>query len=348
MKKKPNHPLWMSVLFSLIVFFILIITMFLAGGVIFLLVHTGILNENPRTVLGPIIWVLVFAAASICIGTMVAAVISHLVLKPFSRLMSGLNSLSEGHYETRLFLGNDPIGKELSGNFNALASELQNTEMLRSDFINNFSHEFKTPIVSIRGFAKLLKKAELLEEQRMEYLDIIEEESERLTVMATNVLNLTKVENQSILTEQTRFNLSEQIRNCVLLLEKKWSRKELTMQLAFNEYIIYANEGLLKEVWINLLDNAIKFSPEGKEIAVMIREKDSHYCIFVRNVGPSIRKEDQTRIMNKFYQADQSHASEGNGIGLAIVKKVVELHQGKIIVSSNENETIFQVDLPKE
>lgn len=151
-----------------------------------------------------------------------------------------------------------------------MAEELENTQMLRSDFINNFSHEFKTPIVSIAGFAKLLRRGNLTDAQKEEYLAIIEEESLRLAAMATNVMNLTKVENQTILTDLTTFNLSEQIRACVLLLEEKWSRKELDLDLEFPEYTIRANEELLKQVWINLLDNAIKYSPNYGEIGVRI------------------------------------------------------------------------------
>lgn len=131
--------------------------------------------------------------------------------------------------------------------------------MLRSDFINNFSHEFKTPIVSIAGFAKLLRRGNLTDEQKEEYLEVIEEESLRLSAMANNVLNLTRVENQTILTEVTRFNLSEQIRGAVLLLAEKWTPKNLYMDMQFGEHMICANEELLKQVWINLLDNAIKF-----------------------------------------------------------------------------------------
>lgn len=348
MKKKNNFRLILCVFFSLMVFFVLFVTMFLTGALIIFMVHKGIFIAEPEKFPGIQVITIVFAVSSTIIGTFVAVFVSNIPVKPINTLIDGMNRLAEGKYNTRISLGYKQLGQEMTRSFNTLAHELENTEMLRSDFINNFSHEFKTPIVSIRGFAKLLKKAELTEMQRMEYLDIIEEESERLAVMATNVLNLTKIENQNILTEQTSFNLSEQIRNSVLLLEKKWSKKNLGISLGFNEHMIVANEELLKEVWINLLDNAIKFSPEGEEISVQIQEKGEGYQISVANTGPVIVKEDRSRIMNKFYQADTSHASEGNGIGLAIVKKVVELHRGRITVESDERRTVFLVELPKE
>ena len=238
--------------------------------------------------------------------------------------------------------------KELADSFNKMAEELENTEMLRSEFINNFSHEFKTPIVSIAGFAKLLKRGDLTEEQREEYLDIIEEESLRLSRMATNVLNLTRVENQAILTNVTEFNLSEQLRGCVLLLERKWEKKGLSFQLEFGEYMISANEELLREVWINLLDNAIKFSPDGAVIEVEIREYDGTIWVSVANMGSVIPEESIEKIFHKFYQVDESHSLEGSGVGLAIVKRVLTLYQGSISVRSGEGRTVFTAELPAD
>ena len=228
-----------------------------------------------------------------------------------------------------------------------MTEELSCTEMLRSDFINNFSHEFKTPIVSIAGFAKLLRRGNLTDEQKEEYLEVIEEESLRLSAMANNVLNLTRVENQTILTEVTRFNLSEQIRGAVLLLAEKWTPKNLYMDMQFGEHMICANEELLKQVWINLLDNAIKYSPNYGEIGVRISEGAETLAVTVTNYGPDIPKDKLNKIWGKFYQADESHSSEGNGIGLAVVKQVVQLHGGTATVDSGNGSTAFTVELPK-
>ncbi|MBQ9117312.1 MAG: HAMP domain-containing histidine kinase, partial [Clostridia bacterium] len=176
----------------------------------------------------------------------------------------------------------------------------------------------------------------------------IEEESMRLSYMATNVLNLTKVENQSILSGVTCFNLSEQIRAAVLLLEAKWERKNISFHLDFDEFEIEAGEELLRQVWINLIDNAVKFSPICGEVILDISEKETSYLIKIGNHGAEIPADKLDKIFGKFYQADESHASEGNGVGLAIVKKVVQLHCGSVSASSENGINTFTVELPKQ
>ena len=213
----------LTFLFTLVVFCIFVITAAAVGLIVFLLTQMGVFQDSGGYSLGVSITVTI--AASVVVGTLVAGLVSTIPLKPLNKLISGMERLAKGDYEARLDLGEGRIGREISQSFNTLASELKNTEMLRSDFVNNFSHEFKTPIVSIRGFARLLQKGELPRETRDEYLGIIVEESSRLSEMATKVLDLAKVENQSILTGITSFNLSEQIRSCILLLERTWEGK---------------------------------------------------------------------------------------------------------------------------
>lgn len=285
-------------------------------------------------------------------GFILITLTSRITLQYVNRMINQMNRLASGDFKARLTYG-EPMSKhptvvEITSSFNKMAEELENTELLRNDFINNFSHEFKTPIVSIAGFAKLLKRGNLSEEQRKEYIDIIEEESMRLATMATNVLNLTKVENQTILTNVTVFNLSEQLRNCVLLLEPRWTNRNIDFNIEFDEHIIMANEELLKQVWINLIDNAIKYSIDYGTVKISVEEREKTIAVSVLNVGSEIPIEQQKRIFNKFYQVDESHASEGNGIGLALVKHIVELHNGTVSVTSGQNTTIFTVELPKE
>ena len=162
------------------------------------------------------------------------------------------------------------------------------------------------------------------------------------------MLNLTKVENQTILAEISTYNLSEQIRSCVLLLEDRWSRKNIDWDLEFDEYEISADEELLKQVWINLLDNAIKFSPVTGEILVKIVVDDSIIKVTVTNYGIDIPKDKQDKIFNKFYQVEESHASQGNGVGLAIVKCIAQLHGGDVYVNSKNEVTSFTVELPEK
>ena len=295
--------------------------------------------------------ILFMTIISLVIGFLIAFSSSHLPLKPVNELINKMNRLAAGDFKTRLKFGNvissHPAAKELTESFNTMATELENTEMLRNDFINSFSHEFKTPIVSITGLANLIECGNLSDEQRVKYARAIREESMRLSSMASNVLCLTKVENQTILTDVSRFNVSEQVRSAVLLLEEKWAKKNVDLQLDFDEYFIEANEELLKQIWINLIDNAVKFVLPSGTVAIEILENDDNICVKISNTGSEIPKDKLEKIFNKFYQADESHATQGNGIGLAIVKRVVDLHGGKITVESENQVTAFKVTLPK-
>lgn len=341
----------LTIMISALIFLIQCITIILVTTTIYILVRTGVISPMQQGLSGMRYMVLLMAIVSLLIGFLVSVLVSRWPVKPVNRVITQMNRLASGDFKARLHFGkplrNHGAFVNLSESFNKMAEDLEHTEMLRSDFINNFSHEFKTPIVSIAGFAKLLKRGNLTEEERAEYLNIIEEESLRLAAMATNVLNLTKVENQTILTDVSTFNLSEQIRGCVLLLENKWAAKQLDLWLEFPEYDITANEEMLKQVWINLLDNAIKFSPVGGQITVAMEADDAKIQVSVTNTGNTIPKEKQEKIFYKFYQTDESHATEGNGIGLPIVKKVVSLHNGTVSVQSEEGVTTFTVILPK-
>ena len=340
----------MTLLFSIVCFCIQLVTVVIAGVLLWFLYRAGIISHDTTPTHNRVIQFM--ALFSLIIGSATAFLVAKLPLKPVNRIVSRMYRLASGDFSTRLEYGNPiaahPSFLAMSDSFNKMARELESTEMLRSDFINNFSHEFKTPIVSIAGFAKLLKRGKLPPEQQREYLDIIEKESLRLSYMATNVLSLTKVENQTILSDVTEFNLSEQLRSCILMLERKWESKRLDLQLEFEEHSICANEELLKQVWINLLDNAVKFTPEGHTVRVRIEEGDTSLLVTVMNTGSEIGPEDQEKIFRKFYQADQSHSTQGNGVGLAVVKRIVDLHGGEVSVSSAEEVTAFTVKLPKK
>ena len=337
-------------MFSAISIVTFILSIIIVSVISYLIVRTGLFNIVDSDIQGAGRLIIFIALLSVFLNMIFVAVTWKICLKPVHMLIEKMNCLAAGDYQARMTVKKPfsslSVLRILSDSFNTMAEELQNTEMLRSDFINNFSHEFKTPIVSIAGFAKLLKKAKLTKQQQMEYIDIIEEESLRLSYMATNVLDLTRVENQMILTDVEEYNVSEQIRACVLLLEGKWAKKKLELYIDFDEYMIDANEGLLKQVWINLLDNAIKFSPEYGVVSVKIDNADGWLSVSVSNNGEPIPEAAQKKIFNKFYQADESHSSEGNGIGLAVVKKVVELHKGRVRVESGNEVTVFTVELP--
>ena len=348
--RKHRKALSITVLIYLIVD--MLIALAVAVGAVILLMRFDIIPAEGSGGYDSRYLISFLAGINLISGVIIVTLTNRLLLKYVNRVINQMNRLANGDFKARLSfetpLDKHPTLQEISDSFNAMAEELDGTEMLRSDFINNFSHEFKTPIVSISGFAKLLKYGNLTEEQKMEYLTIIEEESLRLSAMATNVLNMTKVENQAILTNVTKFNLSEQLRNSVLVLESQWTKKKIEFDLRFREYMIEADEELLKHVWVNLIDNAIKFSADYGIVEIHAEDREDKLLVTVTNSGSEISKEQMKHIFNKFYQADESHASEGNGIGLALVKEVIQLHGGEVHVSSENHKTSFTVVLPQK
>ena len=341
----------LTILLSIFVFGIIFSAIALTALGLWLLTIAGVtVDMDGDLQLGQVI--LFMSLISLVIGTVIAFFGSRIPLKPVNELINKMNCLAAGDFKTRLTFGETisahPAVKELSESFNTMAKELENTEMLRTNFINDFSHEFKTPIVSISGLANLIEAGNLSDEQRSTYARAIREESMRLSSMANNVLILSRVENQTILTDVTVFNLSEQIRSAVLLLEEKWSAKSVDLQLDFEEYYIQANEELLKQVWINLIDNAVKFVPKNGTVSLDISSADDTLTVKISNTGSEIAPDKLDKVFNKFYQADESHYTKGNGIGLAIVKRIVELHNGEISVLSENGITTFTVILPKQ
>ena len=324
--KKIRLPL----LFAATFFLIMLLAMLLVFSGVFILSRLGLPRGKPEGL--PL---LMFALVSLFLGTLLAAVLSRRPLAPIRKIMEASDQIAKGNYNTRIHLRGPDEFKQLNNSFNHMAEELASVEMLRSDFVNNFSHEFKTPIVSIRGFAKMLKREDLTADEKNEYLDIIITESERLTELATNVLNLSKIEQQSILTDKSSYNVSEQIRLVIALLDKKWSDKHIEIIFDCEEISLSANEELLKQVWINLLDNAIKFSPEYGTVEIKIIRDEGHIIFTISDQGDGIPAETARHIFDKFFQGDISHSAAGNGIGLTIARHIIELHNGSISLDTS-------------
>ncbi len=348
-RDRRNH-IALTMLFSAIIWLFLVVTIALAFlvGYIFIkarLMSASELNTSPMHIL------ILLSVNCVILGTILSLAAGRIPIKPVNRFVEQMNRLARGDFSARITfhgpLAQAPTIKNISDSFNKMAADLQNTEMLRADFVGNFSHEFKTPIVSVAGFAKLLRRADLTDEQRDEYLAIIETESRRLAAMAESVLDLTKYENQSILTNTSVFNLSEQIRACILALEGKWAGKGIEIDPDFGEFSVRGDEEMLRRVWLNLLDNAIKFSACGGRVDIRIEPRAGALYVSVGNNGPTITPEQQKHIWNKFYQADESHATEGNGIGLALVRRAASLHGGEASVTSENGRTVFTVRLPR-
>ena len=228
-----------------------------------------------------------------------------------------------------------------------MAEELASVELLRSDFVNTFSHEFKTPLISIRGFAKLLQSPDLTPEQRQTYTDTIVQQSERLAAMSTNILELTQYENTEIVSGKTLYSLDEQLRRCVRQQERDWLRKGLMVEGDLDRVDYYGNEELLEHIWSNLLSNAIRFTPSGGQITVVLRQGEGEVAVSVSDTGVGMDEETQRHIFDKFYRAETCPDSRGNGLGLSIVHRVVKLCGGQVAVFSQPGKgSTFTVTLP--
>lgn len=329
-----------------LVFWIMISAGLLTGVCFLFLYAMGIF---PIHALAPILSPLIALFVSSVIGTSISAVASEKVLKPLNQLIKATKVVSTGDFSIRVEeINSQSEIADLIRNFNHMTEELGSIEMFRNDFINNFSHEFKTPIVSIRGFAKQLQNENLSTEKRKEYTDIIISESERLTNMSANILLLTKFKNQQFITNQIEYELDEQLRNCIILLEKEWSKKNIEIQIDLEPVKIYGNAEMLSHLWINLIENAIKYSNDNGHITIRCHEKVDDIQFKISDDGNGMDDHTLKHIFDKFYQGDKSHALQGNGIGLSIVKRIVELCKGEIAVESKIGQgTTFTVKLPK-
>ena len=283
------------------------------------------------------------------IGTAVAAFFTKWVLLPLNEMIHATKRISKGDFKVHIqetFHERSDFGI-LQRSFNHMASELDGIEMFRNDFINNFSHEFKTPIVSIQGFAHQLKAGGMTPEEEREYVRIISDEADRLAKMSTNILLLSKLENQVIVTDKTEFWLDEQIRTCLVLLEKQWAPKNIELNLELDEVKYYFNENMLSQVWLNLFGNAIKFTPEGGTVSCVITTDEKTVTVAISDTGIGMNPETKRHIFDKFYQGDTSHTGDGNGIGLNIVSRIIYLCGGSVSVESEAGRgSTFTVTLP--
>ncbi len=297
----------------------------------------------------PMILPLVSLVASFILSAIIAVPVTKYILEPIKKLNDAMVQVSKGNFDTRVEV---PIGRnefsEMFDRFNKMSEELGSTELLKKDFINNFSHEFKTPIVSVRGFAKQLQVDDTLTDaQRAEYIDFIVKEADRLSALSNNILLLTKLENQQYVTEQSTFCLDEQLRHALLLLERQWMEKKLDLQIEMEEIYYTTDENMLFQVWVNLLSNAIKFSREGDVLRVEMTRGKKEIRVNITDTGEGIGKEEISKIFDKFYQADRSHVTSGNGLGLSLVKRICELLHCRVTVRSEKGKgSTFSVFLP--
>lgn len=285
---------------------------------------------------------------SIVMGSVVTAFLYQKVLAPINHLSRAMEKVAQGDFSVRLKEESslDEMQK-LYDNFNVMVGELAATEILQSDFVSNVSHEFKTPIGAIEGYAMLLQGKRDFPAQEAEYAEKILSNTKRLSGLVSNILLLSKVENQINPAGRERYRLDEQIRQAIVLLEDKWTKKDIDLAAELETVFYDGNEALLLHVWLNLVDNAVKFSPAGGCIFICLKASEQNVLFSVKDSGCGISEGDRKRIFDKFYQSDTSHRDEGNGLGLALVNRIVTVHQGHVEVENcAEGGCKFTVILP--
>lgn len=258
--------------------------------------------------------------------------------KPVKKITEATNKMMQGDFDVRI----PPVSIFADDNFNQIidcinkmASELSSVETLRTDFVANVSHEMKTPLAVMQNYARLLASGEITDEKRVEYAGAISDASKRLSNMMTNILKLNRLENQQIYPKKESYNLGEQLCECLLEYESAWEKKQIEIESEISEDItICADSELLALVWSNLFSNAFKFTPENGTVSVSLDADNEWAEVRIKDTGCGISAEAGAHIFEKFYQADTSHATQGNGLGLALVKRVVDIVGGEISVSS--------------
>lgn len=327
------------VVFSIIILFILIIF-----SIIRLLDYLDIsINhfKNPSFV--------IFQICFFCIvlSTIFSSFMIIKVLNPLNQLGKAIQKISKGNYNVKLdYNGKIEEFQDIFKKFNNMAKELNSVEMIRNDFIANVSHEFKTPLSSVTGYITLLQDSELTEEERREYVQKVFFNIEKLNDLIDNILRISKIENQTYLDPPIPFRLDEQIREAIVVLEPKWSKKHIELDIDLPEVEYFGQKSLLFQVWVNLIGNAIKFSDDGGCVSISLKRNDSFFSVFISDDGIGMTQETMEHIFEKFYQGDTSRQAQGNGLGLALCKEILNRCGGKIYVTSEPGKgSVFVVQL---
>ena len=289
--------------------------------------------------------VLLLAAVGLWVYT-----VTHNATNPMAEISRAMRKIADGNYDVELVTGEG--GKEfiqLEKDFNAMVTQLKNNEYLHKDFSSNISHEFKTPLAIIKGYADLLQSDNLSDEERKLYSGQIAQESGRLTSLTSNLLKLSSLDYNETHMKRTRFSLDEQIRQVVLAMESKWAAKNIRMDLELKDIEFTGEEELMNQVWMNLIDNAIKFTPEGGKISVMTVKTKEQISVTVEDDGIGMSEETMSHVFEQFYRGDTENRYEGSGLGLSLVQRIVHLHGGSVLVESVQGSgSIFMVTLPLE
>ena len=265
------------------------------------------------------------------VGILVTSQLSKFFFNSIKKLRGAMDKVAEGDFSVRLEeKSSSKEIMEIYTGFNLMAHELSSTEILQTDFVSNVSHEFKTPINAIEGYSTLLQDSDNLDDDQREYIDKILFNTQRLSSLVGSILLLSKLENQQIPSHQVEYRLDEQIRQSIVALEPAWEQKDIEFDVELDRVSYLGNEPMMRHVWDNLISNAVKFSPNGGAVKIHLVKKLKRLIFTVEDQGPGLSEEAQKHIFDKFYQADASHKQEGNGLGLALVKRILTIEKGQI------------------
>ena len=330
-KRKRNIFSRITFVVVLCLFVMLALTTLITFGLTSLIAaETGIAEDNV------LLYGVITLVISVVLGVGLSFAYSAIIVRASKPYLDALQKVAEGDFSIRIEDSRAFANLGIARNFNHMVEQLDSVETLRESFVSDFSHEFKTPIVSISGFAKLLKDPTLTAEQRNEFLDVIIDESNRLVELSESVLLLNRLDSQEVTKEQ--YLLDEQIRQCVLMFQPQCENKGIDLDVELEPITLNSNYKLLSQVIVNLLSNAVKFTDKGGKITVRSRSMGLNAVIEVQDTGCGMDEETKANIFNKFFQGDKSHTTVGNGLGLSIVKKIVELLDGTIFVESKLGE----------
>ncbi|MGG5371505.1 sensor histidine kinase [Enterococcus sp. AZ196] len=343
MKKKLFSQLW--IYFAAIIFLMMFVVLSVFVGLLFMINHYQLLTPEREGHLFPFYFIIFL---SLVIGAALSFFVGKRILQPIGNLRQAMSKVSKGDFTVQLDEQQQMEDvEELYHDFNVMVKELNSIETLRNDFVSTVSHEFKTPIATIKGYVQLLQNDSLSKEERQNYLERMLDGTQQLTHLTDNILKLSKLENQGLGLDFQNFRLDEQIRQVILFLQPKWEQLNLTLDLDLPRTNYFGNEEFLYQVWLNLMDNAIKYSQKDSSIHVHLSNEEDEQIITISDEGIGMSNEVASRIFDKFYQSDTSRKTKGNGLGLSLAKQIVELHHGTIKVNSSPNKgSNFKIYLP--
>lgn len=320
---------------TLIIFCVLIIVFLLMFVLSILAFQSGFIFRGKLNPFGIYIFILCsFFALVIYILYLHNAKITNTI----KDLELATDQVSKGNFKIQIPLTTDENINSFILNFNKMVRELNSMETLKEDFISNVSHEFKTPLSVIQSYSKALRDPNLDDTTRKQYEEVLDNNIKKLTNLTSNILSLSRLEHQEIVLDKKEYLLDEQIRQTILDLEPEWSKKNIDLKLNLHKTKYYGSENLINQAWQNIINNAIKFSNTDGKISISISKQESDIIVTISDNGIGMSEDTINKIFDKFYQGDKSHSMEGNGLGLALVKRILNICNGEISVSSKENE----------